>query len=140
MSGTSGKVTRTALVGKQVYNPDGALLGTIQDVVLEVGEEEISLKLVTKYRTSETVAWSNIGAAADIVILKKPLELKTPTLDEVSSVPPPTPAAESPSIGGLVSRIKGKPGSTQKCPTCGGNLRWIKQYSRWYCDNDKKYA
>jgi hypothetical protein len=40
-----------------------------------------------------------------------------------STVPPPPPA----------------PGG-QTCPTCGGPLRYIEQYQRWYCDKEKKYV
>jgi hypothetical protein len=29
---------------------------------------------------------------------------------------------------------------TQSCPTCGGPLRYIAQYQRWYCDKEKKYV
>jgi hypothetical protein len=32
------------------------------------------------------------------------------------------------------------PGTTQTCPTCGGPLRYIEQYQRWYCDREKKYV
>jgi len=33
------------------------------------------------------------------------------------------------------------PGMTaQICPTCGGPLRYIQQYQRWYCDKEQKYA
>jgi hypothetical protein len=28
----------------------------------------------------------------------------------------------------------------QTCPTCGGPLRYIEQYQRWYCDKEKKYV
>jgi hypothetical protein len=30
------------------------------------------------------------------------------------------------------------PGPT--CPTCGGTLRYIQQYQRWYCDKEQKYV
>ncbi len=26
-----------------------------------------------------------------------------------------------------------------KCPTCGGSLRFIEQYQKWYCDKEQKY-
>jgi hypothetical protein len=32
------------------------------------------------------------------------------------------------------------PGPAQTCPTCGAPLRYIEQYQRWYCDNEKKYV
>ena len=25
------------------------------------------------------------------------------------------------------------------CPRCGASLRWIQQYQRWYCDQEKTY-
>jgi hypothetical protein len=28
----------------------------------------------------------------------------------------------------------------QTCPTCGSPLRYIEQYQRWYCDQEKKYV
>jgi hypothetical protein len=28
----------------------------------------------------------------------------------------------------------------QTCPTCGGPLRYIQQYQRWYCDKEQKYV
>jgi len=30
--------------------------------------------------------------------------------------------------------------AAQTCPTCGGPLRYIQQYQRWYCDKEQKYA
>jgi uncharacterized RDD family membrane protein YckC len=32
------------------------------------------------------------------------------------------------------------PEQAQVCPTCGGPLRYIEQYQRWYCDREKKYV
>jgi hypothetical protein len=34
------------------------------------------------------------------------------------------------------------PGATAAptCPTCGGPLRYIQQYQRWYCDKEQKYV
>jgi sporulation protein YlmC with PRC-barrel domain len=30
--------------------------------------------------------------------------------------------------------------AAQTCPTCGGPLRYVAQYQRWWCDRDKKYV
>lgn len=30
--------------------------------------------------------------------------------------------------------------TTPICPTCGGPLRYIQQYQRWYCDREQKYV
>jgi len=32
------------------------------------------------------------------------------------------------------------PGAAMTCPTCGGPLRYIQQYQRWYCDKEQKYV
>ena len=132
--------TRGKLVGKQVYNPSGVLVGTVQDVVLPVGEGEISLQLLSKFENTDAIAWKDIGAVGDIVILKNPIKLKekaAPSEAETVSEPKPE---EGGGLGGLVSRIRGGREAAKKCPSCGNNLRWIKQYKRWYCDNESKYA
>jgi hypothetical protein len=32
------------------------------------------------------------------------------------------------------------PDQVTSCPTCGGPLRYIQQYQRWYCDRERKYV
>ncbi|MCW4000558.1 MAG: zinc ribbon domain-containing protein [Candidatus Bathyarchaeota archaeon] len=32
------------------------------------------------------------------------------------------------------------PTSTPTCPSCRSPIRYIQQYQRWYCDNEKKYV
>jgi len=32
------------------------------------------------------------------------------------------------------------PDSANMCPTCGGPLRYIEQYKKWYCDREQKYV
>ncbi len=32
------------------------------------------------------------------------------------------------------------PGTATTCPTCGGPLRYIQEYQRWYCDKEQKYV
>jgi len=32
------------------------------------------------------------------------------------------------------------PGAAMTCPSCGGPLRYIEQYKRWYCDKENKYV
>jgi hypothetical protein len=44
-------------------------------------------------------------------------------LSRISRAPPPPPMAAS-----------------HVCPTCGQPLTFVQQYSRWYCQNEKKYV
>jgi hypothetical protein len=30
--------------------------------------------------------------------------------------------------------------TTMTCPSCGGPLRYIQQYQKWYCDKEQKYV
>jgi sporulation protein YlmC with PRC-barrel domain len=127
--------TRSKLVNKNVYNPNGILVGTVQDVVLPLGEGEISLQILTRSGGVEVVAWSNISAVGDIVLLKKAIGLKEPTAEIPRPLPSLTP--KPPEHRRLIPRFGKK---SEKCPTCGGELRWLKQYQRWYCPNEHKYA
>ena len=143
-------VPRGKLVGMQVYNPDGVLVGTVQDVEIPLGGGEISLQVLTRLNTFERIPWTNVAAVGDIAILKEKIELKTP---EPAAVQPPTapiatppvgtppvgyPPAQPPQQPGLLSKIPfGR--KKQTCPTCGKELTWVEQYQRWYCPTCKEY-
>jgi sporulation protein YlmC with PRC-barrel domain len=125
----------------QVYNPNGVFVGSIQDVDLPVGEGEISVQVLTKYRAIENVKWSNVGPVGDIVILKSAIELKAPAVPQQPTPSVPSPMAPpAPEQKGFFSRVRGKSGGPQKCPTCGADLTWVEQYQRWYCSKESKYA
>lgn len=134
-------VSRSKLVGMQVYNPDGTFVGTIEDIVLPLGEGEISLQVMTRAQKTETIGWSKVGSVGDIVILKEKVEV--PVSAGKTAAPPPTPAVapaappaeEKKGFGGLF-RKKEKP----LCPTCGKTLTFIDQYQRWYCYNCGRYV
>jgi sporulation protein YlmC with PRC-barrel domain/ribosomal protein S27AE len=143
-------VPRGKLVGMQVYNPDGFLVGTVQDVELPLGGGEISLQVLTRLNTVERVPWTNIAAVGDIAILKEKIEVKTP---EPAAGQPPTAPIATPPVGYPPAQPPPQPGvftsvssklpfgkKKQACPTCGKELTWIEQYQRWYCYNEGKYV
>jgi len=41
---------------------------------------------------------------------------------------------------GVGAPLPPPPGGAMTCPTCGGPLRYIQQYQRWYCDKEQKYV
>jgi sporulation protein YlmC with PRC-barrel domain len=43
-------------------------------------------------------------------------------------------------IGEIVILKPEEPQQQAVCPSCGGPLRYIEPYKRWYCDKEKKYA
>lgn len=103
-------LTRDALVSMQVIDAKGHLLGKVKDVAFAVGKNGISLTVETDAGEVKNVAWEEVQAVSDFIILK-PVQ----TVIQPQSIAP-------------------------LCPTCGKPLTWIPQYQRWYCYNDKKYA
>ena len=110
--------TKDKLIGMQVINGDGNLIGTVKDVGFAVGKTGISLVVEGKDGETQDVAWENIQAAGDFVILKS-----TP-----KAVAPQFPAAQPAQA------------AQPLCPTCSQPLTYVQQYQRWYCYNEKKYV
>ena len=48
--------------------------------------------------------------------------------------------AARPSVGAPPPPPPPPPSQTMVCPSCGGPLRYIEQYKRWYCDKEQKYV
>jgi sporulation protein YlmC with PRC-barrel domain len=124
---TDKPLTRDALVSMQVIDAIGRLIGKVKDLAFSVGKNGIALTVENDNGEIQTVAWEDVQAAADFIILKPQM---------VQNTYQPTQAAAQP-----VQQTQPVQQSTQPmCPTCGRPLTWIPQYQRWYCYNDKKYV
>jgi sporulation protein YlmC with PRC-barrel domain len=108
-------LTRDQLISMQVIDAKGHTVGKVKDVVFAVGKSGISLTVESDAGEVRNVAWEEVQAASDYIILKP-----------VQIVYQPQQAASQ--------------SNAPLCPTCGKPLTWIPQYQRWYCYNDKKYA
>lgn len=108
-------VTRERLVGMQVIDGDGHLVGTVKDISFVIGRSGISLCIEGKDGSIKEVPWEEVQAVGDFVLLKQ-----RPALTIERQQPP---SSQAP-----------------LCPTCNGPLTWIQQYQRWYCYRCKKYA
>lgn len=106
-------VTKDRLVGMKVIDGDGNFVGTVKDVAFIIGKTGISLSMENKSGEIQEIAWEEIQAAGDFVILK-PASKQAPT----------QPEAEPQHI----------------CPTCKGPLSYVQQYQRWYCYKCQKYV
>jgi sporulation protein YlmC with PRC-barrel domain len=104
-------VTKEVLVGMTVVDSDGRVLGTIKDVAFVVGKMGLSLRVEGKKGEGRDVSWEEVQAVGDFVVLK-------PAQAQVQQTQRPV----------------------QTCLTCGGPLRYIEQYQRWWCDRDRKYV
>ncbi len=131
MSGTDKPLTRDALVSMQVINAKGKLVGKVKDVAFAIGKNGIALTVENEDGEVQTVAWEEIQAAADFIILKPETQntYQPSTYQPQQQAQPAQPVQQQQAAS-----------SQPLCPTCGKPLTWIPQYQRWYCYNDKKYA
>lgn len=111
-------VTKDKLIGMTVVDSDANTVGTVKDVGFTIGRAGISLSVEDKDGGVRDIAWDNIQAAGDFVLLKPAAAEPAATAQPVQAVQPAQPT----------------------CPTCGRPLTYIKEYQRWYCYNDKKYV
>lgn len=108
-------VTRDRLIGMQVIDGDGYLVGTVKDISFTVGKVSIQLCIEGKDGAIKEIPWEDVQAVGDFVLLKQ------------------RPAQ-------VVATQQSQASQTPLCPTCGGPLTWIPQYQRWYCYKCRKYA
>jgi sporulation protein YlmC with PRC-barrel domain len=116
MEKTDKPLTRDALVSMQVIDAKGRLIGKVKDVAFSVGKTGIALTIENDTGETQHVAWEDVQAASDFIILKPQIIQQTYQPQSAQTQTQPT------------------------CPTCGKPLTWIPQYQRWYCYNDKKYV
>ena len=122
MEKTDKPLTRDALVSMQVIDAKGRLIGKVKDVAFAVGKMGISLTVENDDGETQNVAWEDVQAASDFILLK-PQAIQQTTYQPAQSMTQPAQQSTQP-----------------VCPTCGKPLTWIPQYQRWYCYNDKKYV
>jgi sporulation protein YlmC with PRC-barrel domain len=122
MEKTDKPLTRDALVSMQVVDAKGRLMGKVKDVAFAVGKTGISLTIENDDGETQNVAWEDVQAASDFILLK-PQVIQQTTYQPAQTMAQPVQQSTQPT-----------------CPTCGKPLTWIPQYQRWYCYNDKKYV
>ncbi len=118
MSANDKPLTRDALISMQVIDAKGKLVGKVKDVAFAIGKNGIALTVENEGGEVQNVAWEEVQAASDFIILKSAAQSAYQTQPQTAQ-----PAQQQPF-----------------CPTCGKPLTWIPQYQRWYCYIDKKYA
>ena len=114
-------MTKDRLIGMQVIDSEGNDAGTVQDIAFTVGKVGMTLILKTKKGETKEIAWEDIQAAGDYVVLK-------PSAGQAQS-------SKAQPMG-----VQPQQGQIPTCSICGGPLTYIPQYQRWYCYKDKKYA
>ena len=108
-------VTKDRLVGMKIIDSNGNFAGTVKDIGFTIGKVGISLSTEDKEGEAKEIAWDEVQAAGDFVLLKPPAELASP-------------------------QIAVQETTTHICPICKGPLTFVKQYQRWYCYKCQKYV
>lgn len=126
-------ITRNELIGKTIYNPDASKVGEISDIGFAVGASQPTLVVRGADGSSMELPWDSVSSAKDIVLLKE-------NVDTSKFRRAATPAAAPQAQAQAQTMGPPMPGQKKFCTGCGKQLRWIEQYKRWYCDNEKKYV
>ncbi|MEM3616420.1 MAG: PRC-barrel domain-containing protein [Candidatus Bathyarchaeia archaeon] len=63
-------VTKDMLLGMQVIDAEGRIVGTVKDVSFIVGRAGISLYVESKKGESRNILWDEVQAVGDFVLLK----------------------------------------------------------------------
>jgi sporulation protein YlmC with PRC-barrel domain len=124
---TDKPLTRDALVSMQVIDAKGRLVGKVKDLAFAVGKTGIALTVESKDGQIQNIAWEDVQAATDFIILKPQLVQQDVYQQPIQNAAQPVQQTQ-------------QQASQPLCSTCSRPLTWIPQYSRWYCYNEKKYV
>jgi len=134
MAQTRKPLTRDSLVSMQVIDSNGQLVGKVADIAFEVGKTGVSLAVEIQKGETKIVEWSEVQAASDFIILKAQVQsqsvtqlvTKQQTIQTQETIQQP-------------KQILVRQKTPQLCPICNKPLKWIPQYKRYYCYDDKQY-
>jgi len=120
------------IIGKQVIDANGRIVGTVKDIALDLKSREFSLKVATKNGVEVSIQVEDIAASGDVLLLKKPVVMQEASAPAAAPVPTaeplPTPQAAAPlpqaQPTGLcpACRYQNDP-SSRFCIKCGTKLR-----------------
>lgn len=63
-------LTKEKIVGMQVIDPDGYIVGKVKDISLCVGEMDQALVIETNEGEEEIRRWSEVSGVGDLILLK----------------------------------------------------------------------
>jgi sporulation protein YlmC with PRC-barrel domain len=127
-------LTRDSLVSMQVIDSNGQLVGKVADIAFEVGKTGVSLAVETQEGETRIVEWSEVQAASDFIILKPQSQSQI-----VNQPQPQQQTTQTQETTQQPKQMLAKQKTPPLCPICNKPLKWIPQYKRYYCYNDKKY-
>ena len=140
MEKTDKPLTRDALVSMQVIDAKGRLIGKVKDVAFAVGKMGIALTVENEDGETQNIAWEEVQAASDFIILKPVAQSTYQPQQQQQSVYQPQQPVQTVTQPVQQAQPAQQQSTRPLCPTCSRPLTWIPQYQRWYCYNDKKYV
>jgi len=63
-------ITKDMLVGMQVIDAEGNIVGTVKDISFIVGKTGVSLYVENKKGESRNISWEQVQAVGDFILLK----------------------------------------------------------------------
>ena len=104
-------LTRDMLIGMQVIDQEGMIVGKVKDLSLVVGEMDQAL-MIHDDAGHETVSrWSDVAAVGDVILLKGGQAVAAPVAQPVGGAPSKCPYCGAPLDPGSIF-----------CDTCGRRL------------------
>lgn len=103
-------LTREKIIGMQVINSEGYIIGKVKDLSLVVGEQDQALIIEDEQGNETQVLWSDVSAGGDVILLNPKEEIKP----EEKLTAPPT---RCPSCGAELEE------GALFCPECGAKIK-----------------
>ncbi len=102
-------VSRENMVGKQVIDAEGMIVGSVSDISVDIEAKKIAFNVNTRSGAKIDIASEDVGQVGDVILLKKTVEAEViMPKDEKTQV--------AASKEGVTSTAPSAPG---KCKTCG---------------------
>jgi sporulation protein YlmC with PRC-barrel domain len=112
-------LTRDNLIGMQVINCDGYILGNVKEVALVLGEPDQAITIEGSQGRLNYIRWSNVAVAGDVILLKAggvpPADAPAVTQSFAQSYMPPVAQSVAQPVAQPVAQAC-------VCPKCGAEL------------------
>ena len=108
------------LIGLQVIDIRGSLIGNVKDILLDFENKEISLRVATKNTGEMDFGWDDVQSVEDVVLLKKEVDLSS-TPKETEQAPSGTQAVQTLVV--CSSCGASSPARAKFCSKCGSDLK-----------------
>jgi sporulation protein YlmC with PRC-barrel domain len=111
-------LTRDNLIGMQVINSEGYILGNVKDVALVLGEPDQAITIEDSQGRLNNIRWSDVAVAGDVILLKvgtPPADAPAVTQSYAQSYVPPVSQSVAQPVASPVAQVN-------VCPKCGAEL------------------